>query len=264
MSRIQMSGGKFAVYSDCDTFNSPIEVHKALKSKDLVIESDTLQVTASSDVNAVSSQLDWLKWLPFCAKEYNISKDPADYVLMPTIICPSDVPNRNGVGFPLQELVKWDPDNHRQVYKGWKGCPTYVEHDNSDCRRSHGVVVDATMRKVQGFQGGVWKVLGLTAFDRSKSPELAHQILTRQRDAVSMGALVAGYTCGLCGVQAGCCSHINLRRPRDFYLDAVTGKLVYRRCYGISPFEVSSVATPAWAVALSPQVVDLTNYQVIK
>ncbi len=254
--------GKFVVYADCDTFNQPIDVHSALKKKDLVVESGNLVVTASSDVNAVTNALDWLNWLPFCAKEYKTSPDPRDYVLMPTIICPSDIPNRNGVGFPLHELVRWDPEAHQQVYKGWKGCPTFSEHDNMDNNKSRGMVVDSVMRKVNGFEGNIYKVLGLAAFDRTKYPEVASRLLNRDTTTVSMGALVTSYSCGLCGAAAGHCGHINLKRPRDFYLDPVSGGLVYRKCHGISAFELSEVQVPAWAVAESPFTVDMS--QVIK
>lgn len=264
MSRVSTLNGRFAVYADCDFFNRPIDVFASLKKKDLVIEGGAIQVTASSEVNAVTATLDWMKWLPFCAKEYAISRNPEDYVLMPTIICPSDIPNRNGVGFPLQELVKWDPETHRQVFRGWKGCPTYSEHDNNDCKRARGVVVDVTMRKVQGYQGNIYKVMGLAGFDRNKYPEVAHRLLTRQTRTVSMGALVSRYSCGLCHSPAGHCGHINLRRPRDFYMDAVTGKLVYRKCHGIRPFELSEVDTPAWFTAESPLVVDMSTQATIK
>lgn len=246
-----------AVYADCSTFNLPIDMHKELSSKTSVVEGGRIQVTASSELNAVSAQLDWLDWLPYCAKEYQISADPKDYVLMPTIICPSDIPNRNGVGFPLDELIRFDPETHQQVYKGWKGCPTFNEHQNDDHTKARGVVIDSVMRQVQGFKGGIRKVLGLAAFDRNKYPELVARLLTRQTTDVSMGAYVTSYSCGLCLKPAGECNHINMRNGRDFRIDPISGKLIYRRCHGLSPFELSSVQTPAWTVSSSAMTVDL-------
>ena len=255
---------RFAVYADCDSFGAAIDVHKEIQRKNIQVAGDGINVTSDSGISLVSASLDWTAWLPFCAKEYHISPDPADYVLLPTIICPSDIPNRNGVSFPLGELVKWDPETHQQVFRGWKGCPTYSEHQNSDCKQARGVVIDAVLRPVKDYQGGIWKVLGLCAFDRTKFPDVAHRLLTRQTTTVSMGAYVAGYSCGLCGAPAGSCSHINLRRPRDFYIDHATGGLVFRKCHGLQPFEVSEVAVPAWSVAESPHTIDFaasTAYQ---
>jgi hypothetical protein len=87
--------------------------------------------------------------------------------------------------------------------------------------------------------------VGLAAFDRNKYPDVAHRLLSRQTTTVSMGCYVSSYSCGLCGAPAGSCNHINLRRPRDFYIDSVTGKLVYRKCHGLTPFELSEVQVPA-------------------
>lgn len=251
---------KHAVYADCDSFGLAIDVHKEIKNKSIsIVAGEGINVTASSGISEISPALDWLSWLPFCAKSYNISPNPEDYVLLPTIICPSDIPNRNGVAFPLAELVRWCPELRQQVYKGWKGCPTYTEHQNSDHKQARGVVIDSVMRPVKDFQGNIWKVLGLCAFDRTKYPDVAHRLLTRQTTTVSMGAYVEGYSCGLCGADAGMCTHINLRRPRDFYIDSATGRLVYRKCHGLTPFEVSEVETPAWSVAESPHTIDMAS-----
>lgn len=256
---ITTKGNKFAVYADAAGMGMVVDLHKEMKNKSVVIEGDRIQVTATSELNAVSSQLDWKDWLPYCAKEYNISDKVEDYILLPTIICPSDFPNRNGVGFPLEELIKWDPEIHQQAFRGWKGCPSYEEHKNDDCKQARGVVIDSVLRKVKGFKGNIFKVLGLAAFDRNKYPDLAHRLLTRQQTDVSMGAMVEGYRCSLCNALAGGCGHINLRRPRDFYIDNATGRLVYRKCVGIQPFELSSVATPAWTVSSSAMTIDLST-----
>lgn len=253
------SRNRFAVYADCDAMGGAIDMHKQLKSKNITLASDGINVTPGSEITQVSQSLDWLSWLPFCAQEYQISADPADYVLLPTIICPSDIPNRNGVSFPRSELVRWCPEIHQQVYKGWKGCPTFSEHQNDDHKRARGVVIDSVMRPIKDFQGNLWKVLGLCAFDRTKYPDVAHRLLSRQTTTVSMGAYVQGYSCGLCGAPAGECTHINLRRPRDFYIDSKTGGLVFRKCHGLTPFEVSEVQTPAWTVAESPHTIDLST-----
>ena len=250
---------RFAVYSACESFNKPIEVHKEVKSKNVAFEAGKMQVTASSEIGAVTNRLDWLSWLPSAAAQYNTSTDPNDYVLLPTIICPSDIPNRNGVAFPLQELLRFDVDTHRMAYQNWKGCPTFLEHDNEDHTKAKGMVLDAVLRKAHGYQGNIHKVLGLAAFDRTRDPALVHRLLTRELKEVSMGAMVDTYTCSVCGREIGECRHLDAKRPRDFYLDSMTGKLVHRCCVGIYPFELSAVAVPAWTVAESTHTIDLAR-----
>lgn len=253
--------GKIAVYADCDTLG-PIDLHNEIKRKSVVVASEGVQVMSDSPLRQIGDALDWTSWLPFCAKSYCISPNPEDYVLLPTIICPSDLPNRNGVGFPLNELTRWDPETHQQVYRGWKGCPTYSEHQNNDHTKARGVVIDSVLRKVEGVHGNFWKVLGLAAFDRNKYPDVAQRLLTRRTTTVSMGALVSAYSCSVCGQQIsdhGTCGHINLRNKLDFGIDGRTGKLIYRRCHGIVPFELSEVQVPAWRVAESTHTLDLKN-----
>lgn len=70
-----------------------------------------------------------LSWFPFAAKKYHISDKLSDYVIFSTIICPSDIPNRNGIAFPLEELVKFtDTPSPHLVYQGWRSCPLHYEH----------------------------------------------------------------------------------------------------------------------------------------
>ena len=256
---IRTNGKRFAVYADCDSFNRPIDMHSEMKAKNVIREGQRLQVTASSEMNAVGNRLDWLNWLPWAAKKYNVSADPQDYILLPTIICPSDIPNRNGVGFPMEELLAFDLETHRQVYQNWKGCPTFVEHDNEDPGKAKGMVVDVAFRMQNGVKGRLGKVLGFAAFDRTRDPALGQRLLTRQVTDVSMGTYVNSYTCSVCHAEFGMCRHMDKRSPRNLGIDPQTGKLIYRRCHGLTPFELSSVATPAWSVAESPHVIDLKN-----
>lgn len=86
------------------------------------------KVRAKVEVQA-SSELDFTTWLPFAADTYKISPNISDYVLRKIPLCPSDIPNRNGIAFPLQELIKYQPPpTNRQVYKAWAGCPVHIEH----------------------------------------------------------------------------------------------------------------------------------------
>lgn len=70
-----------------------------------------------------------LSWLVFAAPVYHISPNIDDYVLVNTIITISDLPNRNGIAFPLRELVGFDePPRNKLAYEGWRFAPCFEEH----------------------------------------------------------------------------------------------------------------------------------------
>lgn len=200
--------------------------------------------------------LDFKSWLPYSAPHYQISPDPKDYVLVPVIIMPSDLPNRNGVAFPLSELVKFNPELGQQAYKTWKGKPTHWDHKNEDITKAYGVIIDSSLRKLVGFnEGRLWKVLAFLAFDRSKHPDTCQRILDGDVNSYSMGAWIANYTCSYCGAEVGKCEHLQKNRPGEMYQK--DNKLVFRNCQGIEGFETSGVDTPAYISAISDQVSEL-------
>lgn len=74
------------------------------------------------------SKLD-TSWLKLAAPVYHISPNLNDYVITTTILTISDLPNRNGIAFPLEELTRFqEPPLNHLAYKGWSGCPLFVEH----------------------------------------------------------------------------------------------------------------------------------------
>jgi hypothetical protein len=209
-------------------------------------------------------KMDFETWLPFAAKVYKISPRIEDYIIVNTLICPSDIPNRNGIAFPATELGRFlPPPMNRMVYKAWAGCPVHLEHDNEVHEKAYGVILDAALMKVAGFGGGkLWKVMGLLAIDKNKNPDIAQQVLTRKINTYSMGALVESFTCGYCGAECDSrftCGHIsstknvNWKKYRDF--DGST-HLAFLNAHSISPIECSIVKDPAWAPALSDTVYD--------
>ena len=83
-----------------------------------------MRITASDIVEIDPSEVGKIdiSFLPFAAKNYHISPDINDYVIFTTVICPADIPNRNGIAFPLEELAKFTPTpSPHFVYKGWIG-----------------------------------------------------------------------------------------------------------------------------------------------
>lgn len=206
--------------------------------------------------------LDFTTWLPFAAKTYHISPRIEDYILVTTVICPSEIPNRNGIAFPTSELVMFQPPPmNRMVYKAWTGCPVHLEHDNEVHERAYGVILDTSFHKVEGYGGGsIWKVMGLLAIDKQKNPDIAQEVLQGSIDTYSMGALVDYFTCGYCGAEntsRNHCSHITSIKDVNFNLHKDwNGKshLSFLNAHGIQPIECSIVRDPAWAPALSDAV----------
>lgn len=239
-----------------DNTSQGLDTFDAEKEKDKLVERD--------EEGQPAGLLDYKTWLPFAAKRYEISPKIEDYIIVNTLICPSDIPNRNGIAFPATELANFlPPPTNRMAYKAWKGCPVHLEHDNEDYTKAYGVILDASLEKVQGYGGGkLWKVMGLLAIDKNKYADIAQMVLTKKINTYSMGALVDYFTCGYCGTECSnthTCGHItspknvNWKKYRDF--DGST-HLAFLNAHGISPIECSIVKDPAWAPALSNNVYD--------
>ena len=202
-----------------------------------------------SDV-AIEQSLDFERTLPFAAKAFNISSNVKDYYFTSVPILTSDLPNRNGVGMPLSELVKWNPVLGRQAYKGWKGMPLHVEHKSDVPFDAIGIVADVALLPVIGFNGArIYKVMALAAVDTTKRTDITLPIARGQRTTWSMGCMVDDYTCAYCGKAEGRCVHIDPEKNVEFY--ELNGVLVFRNVHGIRPYELSSVADPAFPSAIS-------------
>lgn len=257
--RQQFHGNKFAEYADAFGMGYALDVHKGVRNKDIVYDKGKHQIEIKSNIDLGTMQaVDLASWLPFAAKEYQVSADLTDYILLPVITMPSDLPNRNGVGFPAKQLARFNPQAGRLAYKTFAGKPIFVEHNNKDITKAKGVIADASMHKMTGFGGGkVYKLMELLAVDRSKDPTLASRVLSGDANAWSMGAYVEGYQCSYCNASLGQCSHLHPRQPRDFYI--LNGKLVCRLVVGVDGFETSSVETPAYVSAINTRMFDYTG-----
>lgn len=207
--------------------------------------------------------LDYKTWFKFAARTYHISEElERDYIVVNTPICPSGLPNRNGIGFPLAELVSFQPAPVcRQSYKAWTGTPVHFNHDNGDYTKAHGVVLDTVLRPVTGYGGKkIYKVMGLAAIDKTKYKEVAAKVMSGEYNTYSMGAMADYFTCSVCGEVAykkdkshRNCQHITHADDVNFRLVRHMGqsKLAYLNAHGISPIELSIVPDPAWVPALS-------------
>lgn len=202
-------------------------------------------------------------WLPFAAQTYKISPRLEDYVILNMPMMPTDFPNRNGVAFPLQELIKYQPPPmNRQVYKAWTGCPVHLEHDSEVHEKALGVIFDTSLRQIKGYgEGKHWMVYGLIGIDKTKYPEIAEKLLSGKLNTSSMGCMADSFTCSICGHEAKeehfmNCSHITSTKNVNWKLIEHEGmqKVVYLNAHGLSPIEHSIVEDPAWCVALTDMI----------
>lgn len=243
---------------------NPLDMHKMLKRKDIVNNGANGLVVASAISSDVpqGETLDVTNWLPSAAKVYNISPNIDDYLMVPVFTIPSELPNRNGVGFPLEELVAFSPEDGMQYYKTFKGKPTHYEHANKDYTIAKGVIADVYLRRLDGWsENKIYKMVELLMFDRTRDVDLCNDILKGRINAYSMGAYVGGYTCSMCGGLMGTCSHLHPDKKLDFY--KLGNHLVYRRVKKPRGFETSAVGTPAYSVAAQDTVIPINNSETL-
>jgi hypothetical protein len=202
------------------------------------------------------------RWLPKAAERYKISANLEDYVAVPVVIMPSDLPNRNGIAFPLKELTAFNPNPYvKQLgYETWVGSPSFEEHDNEDYTKAKGVVFSSALVKLPNSVGNLYKVVCLVGFDRTKDSELYNLIKSGKRQSYSMGAWCEDYQCSICGKlhSEGTCEHASANNPKFEVFETSKGpKLGYYNAIGICGFEVSSVEDPAYLSAQNEYLIKL-------
>jgi hypothetical protein len=233
-------------------------------------------ILASDHIKTANNSVD-ISWLAFASSQYLISPDIKNYVIADIPIVHADVPNRNMDEFPLDELSRFDTDQGKLVYQTFIGKPTHIDHDNKDPRKAKGVIFDARMSKVAGSTPDappIYVVRILAGFDLTKDQKLATQVATGERNAHSMGAMVAFTECPFVGCGATstngkiACDHMQGMANKG---KIVRGCVMYERCRGVRFIESSSVGMPAdhyavqeWAKRLSMKSLQETVAQIIK
>lgn len=191
--------------------------------------------------------LDINAWLPAAAEKYNISKDIRDYVLVPVPALITDIPNTNGDSLSMRELLDFKPKFGMPMYKTFKGKPTHKEHDNKDYTKAKGIIFDAYLKPMPGFNSNYAKLMLLLGYDRSRDSQLCNEILQDRVNTHSVGFYYTSYTCTFCGHTTHqdtmhICSHTRLgKKPYEYQ-----GRLVFRRCHDATGFECSHVDNPAY------------------
>ena len=235
-----MDSRPYTIHSDLVApGEQPVDAHLMLKNQEITTASGPIREQLKS------TALEAEKWLPYAAESYHVSPNLKDYVIQSVPIMYSDLPNRNGIGFPLEELTSWNADTGAVAYQTWKGKPTHIEHDNKDRTRSKGVILASSMYPMRRFQGNLYGVSLLLGFDRSKDKTLTDRILSGDSPAYSMGAICQDYKCNICAARysRGGCEHFKLGQPR---INVVDGRMAYFQAHNFIGIECSSVAVPAY------------------
>lgn len=248
----------FTEYSEAYSVGgTAIDIHNSIKNKSIVLAKKQIIMRSKTSLvtNKGEQRLDFGEWLPFAATQYRISPNIEDYIFVPVFLIPSEIPNRNGVAFPIKTLLEFNVEHGKLAYKTLIGKPVHYEHDNEIHDKAYGIIVDVFLRKLSGYGSNkVWKIMALVAVDRLKYPDIAQRLLTNELNSFSMGSWVDHYTCSYCNKIAGRCDHIPDPKPVCFY--ELGGRLVFKNMVGAVFFETSIVATPAWPQALNDNLLE--------
>jgi hypothetical protein len=204
------------------------------------------------------------------ADAYSISRDPADYVLIPVRANSADRYNANLDTFLSDELLRFDPNIGRRVYQTYDLKPSFVNHQADNIKISRGVVLDSHWNDINEandeVKTEVFEAVGreastddfvecLIAIDASKDPPLAKAYRNGSVNSVSMGCDVTHTACSYCGNTATAtwnfCDHIRSKHARRplVYSDGRTA-IAHELCCGTIFQEISTVDDPADKSAL--------------
>jgi hypothetical protein len=211
---------------------------------DRIVDRKTGNVrVASADTNRSIS----IDWLPAAAKKSCISADINDYVINEIPIVAVDLPNRNLDEFPLDEMGSFNEEQGKLTYATFIGKPTFEEHANTDPTKAKGVHFDAQMERDP--KTGLWHIVVLAGWDRTKDARLVNLIESQKRTGFSMGAMVNFTRCSHpnCKETSSTghirCDHHKGGSNKGGITD--DGYLVYERCASVNFIETSSVEDPA-------------------
>jgi len=237
------SGTQFIEYANAaeTSAEAPIDMSQVIKTGNMPAGIENPKAVAKALLEIDS-------WLPFAAEAYQISGSLKDFIVTPTVIFLTDIPNSNKAAFPFEEMSAWNTQAGCITYKSWKAKPAHIEHANGDPTKAAGVIFDASMRSVPNYLGGLHRVVLLNGWDRNKYPETANKIAAG-RHGFSMGGFVSDYQCSVCAhsLRQGECAHIT--KNGQLKMELSGNKLVYRIARGVTGFECSAVANPAFRSA---------------
>lgn len=218
-------------------------------------QQDWALATARACANTQRLHFDWLKQQ---AQVFCVSPDLSDYIIIPVATVVSSLPNINGDAIAAADMLEYNPMFMMPAYRTLVGKGTYHEHkDNLVPQKASGLILDAYVRRLPRFRDRLL-LIELLAWDRQKNPLLARAILNRELNSYSVGWFYSKYTCSMSGQQAkpsGKTAYTDSKRPTY----VLNGKLVYRYLHQIRGAETSAVDDPAFSVAFSDEVTDLSK-----
>jgi len=201
------------------------------------------------------------------ADVYAISRDPSDYLLIPTRANSANRPNDNLDGWTSEELLEFDPHIGRRRYSTYNLKPHYVNHQAENPKLSRGVILDSHYNNLNDasdeLQETFFNVTGreiakdefvetLIGVDTTKDPILAEAYRNGSTRLFSMGCDVEATMCSIpeCGKVATTvwqfCDHIknkHARRPVD--CEDGNTRVAHEWCLGTIFAEESVVDVPA-------------------
>ncbi len=199
------------------------------------------------------------------ADTYRISRDPDDYLLIPTRASSADRPNENMDAWRHEELLRFDPKVGGRVYQTYMLKPHFVNHNAANFALSRGVILDAHYNDANSasdkVREAVCEATGVTpkqdefietliAMDMTKDPELAKAYKSGSVYRFSMGCDVESTTCGVCDKVAinafQFCEHVRGKHSRTAYpLKGGGQRRGFEWCNGTVFAEESAVDDPA-------------------
>ena len=201
------------------------------------------------------------------ADAYSISRNPDDYLLIPTRANSANRPNDNLDGWTSEELLDFDSHVGRRRYSTYVLKPHYVNHNASSPKLSRGVILDAhyndyndandELREAFALHTGreVAKdefVETLIAMDMSKDPMLAAAYKNGSVHLFSMGCDVEATQCSIpechnvATTQWQFCDHIkNKHARRPVRCQDGKSRVAHEWCLGTIFAEESVVDGPA-------------------
>jgi len=221
------------------------------------------------------------------AEDYNLSRDPRDYIFEAARAVTAEVPNENGDAFPRQELLRFDHKLGKAVYQTFILKPHHINHRTDNPKTARGFVLDASyndlaevMSECPGCSaktasvedrdetGLNCKKCGTTvkdefvelliAVDTKKDPTFATGVKKGSLNSLSMGC-EAGYTdCSICGNRARTvaqfCKHIRSGNKKKKFKTAAGMRVAFEKCGSVFFTEISRVDQPADPTAKQKEV----------
>lgn len=204
------------------------------------------------------------------ADEYQISRDPSNYLLIPARANSIGRLNANLDGWTYTELSENRPEIGMRTFETYNDKPHHVEHQASNPKMARGFILDAHLNldndATEADKEAVFKTIGqyptkdafvetVIAMDQTKDPVLADAYKSGAIDTFSMGADVVATQCNVCGNIAETpfkfCSHVNDKfSRREYKMADGSTRLGGELCLGTTFTELSVVSDPADKTAI--------------